>query len=55
MLDDIRKLPDDPSRLKEMVTLLAAELKNRDLKIMGLQHQLAGHNRNRFGSKSESL
>jgi transposase len=55
MLDDTRKLPDDPSRLKEMVTLLAAELKNRDLKIMDLQQQLAGHNRNRFGTKSESM
>ena len=55
MLDDTRKLPDDPSSLKEMVTLLAAELKNRDLKIMDLQQQLAGHNRNRFGTKSESM
>ncbi len=38
-----------------MVTLLASELKNRDLKIADLKHQLAGHNRHRFGSKSESL
>ncbi len=38
-----------------MVILLASELKNRDLKIADLKHQLAGHNRHRFGSKSESL
>ena len=55
MLDDAQKLPDDPSELKELVTLLAAELKNRDLKIADLQHRLAGHNRHRFGSKAENL
>lgn len=55
MLDDARTLPDDPSELKELVTLLTSELKNRDLKIADLQHRLAGHNRHRFGSKSESL
>ena len=48
-------LPDDPGELQDMVTLLASELKNRDLKIADLKHQLAGHNRHRFGSKSESL
>jgi transposase len=37
------------------VTLLASELKNRDLKIADLQHRLAGHNRHRFGAISESL
>ena len=55
MLDDAQKLPDDPSELKELVTLLAAELKNRDLKIADLQHRLAGHNRHRFGTKAENL
>ncbi len=55
MLDDAQKLPDDPSELKELVTLLAAELKNRDLKIADLQHRLAGHNRHRFGMKAENL
>lgn len=55
MLDDAKNLPDDPSELKDLVTLLARELKNRDLKIADLQHQLAGQNRHRFGSKSESL
>jgi len=55
MLNDLKSLPDDPSELKGLVTLLASELKNRDLKIADLQHQLAGHNRHRFGSNSETL
>ncbi len=55
MLDDAKMLPDDPSELKELVTLLASELKNRDLKIADLQHRLAGYNRHRFGTTSESL
>ena len=50
MLNDLKSLPDDPSELKGLVTLLASELKIADLK-----HQLAGHDRHRFGSKSESL
>ena len=55
MLNDLKSLPDDPSELKGLVTLLASELKNRDLKIADLKHQLAGHNRHRFGSTSEAL
>ncbi len=55
MLNDLESLPDDPSKLKGLVTLLASELKNRDLKIADLKHQLAGHNRHRFGSTSEIL
>lgn len=55
MLDDARNLPDDPSDLKNLVTLLVGELKNRDQKIADLQHQLAGQNRHHFGTKPESL
>ena len=55
MLNDLESLPDDPGELKGLVTLLASELKNRDLKIADLKHQLAGHNRHRFGNKSETL
>jgi len=55
MLDGAKNLPNDPSELKALVTLLASELKNRDLKIADLQHRLAGLNRHRFGSTSESL
>jgi transposase len=55
MLDDASKLPDDPADLKGLVTRLASELKNRDLKIAKLEHELAGHRRHRFGSKSETM
>ena len=55
MLNDLQTLPDDPAELKGLVGLLAGELKSRDLLIEKLKHQLAGHNRHRFGSKSESL
>jgi transposase len=55
MLNNLESLPNDPVELQDMVKLLAKELKNRDLKITDLKHQLAGHNRHRFGSKSESL
>ena len=55
MLNNLEPLPNDPAELQDMVTLLASELKNRDLKIADLKHQFAGHNRHRFGSKSESL
>ena len=55
MLNDLKSLPDDQVELKGLVTLLTSELKNRDLKITDLKHQLAGHNRRRFGTKSEGL
>ena len=55
MLDDLQALPNDPSRLKEIVSVLAGELKSRDILIEKLKHQLAGHNRHRFGGRSESL
>ena len=55
MLNDLESLPNDPAELQGMVTLLSSELKNRDIKIADLKHQLAGHNRHRFGSTSESL
>jgi transposase len=55
MLDDASKLPDDPADLKDLVTRLASELKNRDLKIAKLEHELAGHRRHRFGSRSETM
>jgi hypothetical protein len=55
MLNDLEPLPDDPSQLREIVSVLAGELKSRDILIEKLKHQLAGHNRHRFGSMSESL
>ena len=55
MLDDASKLPDDPAHLKYLVNRPASELKNRDLKIAKLEHELAGHRRHRFESRSETM
>ena len=62
MPNDARTLPDDPSRLKDMVADLASEcgvlmgeLKSRDILIEKLKHQLAGMRRHRFGASSEAL
>ncbi len=55
MLDALDILPDDPGRLKELVGLLAGEVKSQALVIEKLKHELAGHKRQRFGSTSESL
>lgn len=55
MLADLETLPDDAEELKGLVGLLAGELKSRDILIEKLRHQLAGHARYRFGSRSESL
>ena len=55
MLDDIKKLPDDPTALKALIASMASELTNRDLLIEKLKHQLAGLRRHQFGSRSEAL
>ena len=55
MLNDLKSLPDDPSELKGLVTLLASEVKSQAMFIEKLQHQLHGANRHRFGSTSETL
>jgi len=62
MPNDARTLPDDPSRLKDMVADLASEcgalmgeLKSRDILIEKLRHQLAGMRQHRVGSRSEAL
>jgi transposase len=62
MPDAAQNLPDDPSRLKDMVTALSGEcgtlmgeLKSRDILIEKLKHQLAGMRQHRFGSRSEAL
>jgi transposase len=60
--DAAQNLPDDSSRLKNMVTALSGEcgalmgeLKSRDILIEKLKHQLAGMRQHRFGSRSEAL
>lgn len=55
MLKDMDITPEDPAELKAVNRLLADEVKALSLKVEQLQHQLHGANRNRFGSKSESL
>jgi transposase len=55
MLDDLKSLPEDPAELRQVTELLMSEVKSQALMIEKLRHQLHGANRNRFGSKSESL
>ena len=51
----LNALPDDVAALKAMVLASRAELRNRDLLIEKLKHQLAGLRRQRFGATSEAL
>lgn len=55
MLNSLDITPDDPAELRSVNRLLADEVKALSLKAEQLQHQLHGHNRHRFGSKSEGL
>ncbi len=55
MLDEAQALPDDIAALKAMVLASQAELRNRDVLIEKLKHQLAGLRRQRFGATSEAL
>nr|WP_011102833.1 IS66 family transposase [Ruegeria sp. PR1b]AAN05207.1 RC134 [Ruegeria sp. PR1b] len=55
MLDAPKILPSDPEDLRETAEGLLDLVKSQALRIAKLEHQLAGHNRHRFGSKSESL
>ncbi|WP_282053271.1 IS66 family transposase [Phaeobacter inhibens] len=55
MLDTPKTLPSDPGELRDTAEGLLNLVKAQALKIAKLEHQLAGHNRHRFGSKSESL
>jgi len=55
MLNSLDILPEDPTELREVSELLVSEVKALSLKVEQLQHQLHGHNRHRFGSKSEGL
>ena len=55
MLNSLDMTSDDPEELRSANRLLSDEVKALSLKVEQLQHQLHGHNRHRFGSKSESL
>ena len=48
-------LPNDVDALQAMVASKDAEIHVRDLMIEKLKYQLAGHQRHRFGTSSETL
>ena len=54
MLEAPKSLPSDPAELRVTAEGLVELAKAQALRIAKLEHQLAGHNRHRFGSKSES-
>jgi transposase len=55
MLDETKSLPDDPIELRSTAESLVTLVKSQALRIAKLEHQLAGHRRHRFGSKSETM
>jgi transposase len=55
MLEALEPLPSDPDDLRDAAEGLLDLVKAQALKIAKLEHQLAGHNRHRFGSKSETM
>ena len=55
MLETSRTLPSDPDELRAVAEQLCDLARSQALKIEKLEHQLAGHRKARFGSKSESL
>jgi transposase len=54
MLETFKSLPSDPDELRATAQGLLDLAKSQALKIEKLEHQLAGHRKVRFGSKSES-
>jgi transposase len=54
MLETSENLPNDPDELRAVAAQLRDLAKSQALKIEKLEHQLAGHRKARFGSKSES-
>jgi len=54
MFDPPKSLPSDPGALRVAAEGLVGLAKAQALETEKLKHQLAGHNRHRFGSKSES-
>lgn len=54
MLEAFKSLPSDPAELRVTAEGLMELAKAQALKIARLEHQLAGHNRHRFGSRSET-
>lgn len=55
MPDAPETLPSDPDDLRQTAEGLVELVKSQALRIAKLEHQLAGHRRHRFGSKSETM
>jgi len=55
MLETPQTLPSDPDELRTVAEQLRDLARSQALKIEKLEHQLAGHRKARFGTKSESL
>jgi len=55
MLDAPKPLPSDHDELRETAEGLVQLVKSQALRIAKLEHELAGHRRHRFGSKSETM
>jgi transposase len=55
MLNAPQSLPSDPAELRQTAEGLVELVKSQALRIAKLEHQLAGHRRHRFGSKSETM
>ena len=55
MLDAIKSLPDDPAKLKGLVSQMEEEIRSLTHQIKKVKAELHGHRKARFGSKSESL
>jgi len=55
MRDTFKSLPEDPTELRAVSELMAAEIKSQAYQIEKLKKELAAHRKARFGAKSESL
>ena len=55
MLNALESLPDDPAKLKGLVSRMDQEITSLTYQVEKLKAELAGHRKARFGSRSESL
>ena len=55
MRASFKSLPEDPTELRAVSELMAAEIKTQAYQIKKLKKELAAHRKARFGSKSEAM
>ncbi|MDQ6971579.1 MAG: hypothetical protein Q9M30_02915, partial [Mariprofundaceae bacterium] len=55
MRETFKSLPEDPTELRAVSKLMAAEIKSQAYQIEKLKTELAAHRKARFGAKSESM